>query len=58
MTSTAAAIAAFVAQPAIALVGASRSGRKFGNVAMRELRATGYRVYPIHRSAEVIEGVK
>ena len=58
MTDTAAAITAFVAHEAIALVGASRVRTKFGNVAMRELRAKGYRIYPIHRDAQQIDGVK
>jgi predicted CoA-binding protein len=53
-----ASIDAFVAQPALAMVGLSRSGRKFGNLACRELRAKGYRVYPIHPSAEIIDGVR
>src|SRR4051812_28232285 len=52
-----AAIEAFLAQPAIAIVGVSRSGRKFGNSACRVLREKGYRVYPIHRSATRIAGV-
>jgi predicted CoA-binding protein len=48
---------AFIAQPALALVGLSRSGKKFGNLALRELKSKGYRVYPIHREATVIDGV-
>ena len=47
----------FVAEPAIAIVGVSRSGGKFGNAAARELRAKGYRVYPIHPGAEEIDGM-
>lgn len=46
----------FVAEPAFAIVGVSRSGHKFGNAAARELRAKGYRVYPIHPSAAEIDG--
>ncbi len=57
MTSTAERIHAFIAQPAMAIVGMSRSGKKFGNAAFRELRAKGYRLYPIHRSAPAIDGV-
>ena len=55
MTSRA-AIDAFLAHPAIAIVGVSRSGKKFGNIARRTLRDKGYRVYPIHPSAPVIDG--
>jgi predicted CoA-binding protein len=56
MTSRA-AVNEFVARPAIAIAGVSRSGKKFGNVAMRELRAKGYRVYPIHPVGGTIDGV-
>src|SRR5436190_12285881 len=52
------AINRFIAQPAIAVVGVSRSGKKFGNLACRELSAKGYRIYPIHPSAQVIDGVR
>jgi predicted CoA-binding protein len=50
-------IDAFLAEPAVAVVGVSRSGAKFGNLAVRELRAKGYRVYPIHPGATSIGGV-
>jgi predicted CoA-binding protein len=55
MTSKA-SVDAFIGQPALALVGLSRSGKKFGNLACRELTAKGYRVYPIHPAAETIDG--
>ncbi len=48
----------FLAAPALGLVGASRSGRKFGNLALKTLIAKGYRVYPVHPSAASIDGVK
>jgi hypothetical protein len=48
----------FIAQPALALVGVSRSPQKFGNMACRELKAKGYRVYPVHPQAESLEGDK
>ena len=56
--TTAHAIQRFLANPAIAVVGASRSGRKFGNAACRTLRDKGYRVYPIHRRATIIDGMR
>ena len=49
-------IDAFVSQRALAVVGASRSGKKFGNAVCRELKAKGYRVYALHPQAEAIEG--
>lgn len=56
MTSRA-AVNEFLAKPAIAIAGVSRSGKKFGNVAMRELRGKGYRVHPIHPIGGTIDGV-
>jgi predicted CoA-binding protein len=55
--ASAAAINAFTKEAALAIVGVSRSGGKFGNLARRELARKGYRVYPIHPSATDIEGV-
>ena len=55
MTSTR-AIQRFLAAPAIAIVGVSRSGRKFGNAAYRTLRDKGYRVYQINRLAATVDG--
>ena len=51
-------IAAFVAEPAIAVVGVSRDGRGFGNIACRELRVKGYRVYPIHPRVTAIGAMR
>ena len=52
------AVEAFLSQKTIAVVGASRSGKKFGNGASRELRKKGYRVIPVHPEAEEIDGEK
>jgi hypothetical protein len=46
----------FVSQRVLAVVGVSRSGKKFGNAVCRELRAKGYRVYALHTQAESIDG--
>jgi predicted CoA-binding protein len=40
----------------IALAGASRSGKKFGNIAQKELKARGYQVFLIHPEAKEIDG--
>jgi len=48
----------FLSNPAMALIGMSRSGKKFGNFAYRALASKGYRVYPIHPDATAINGVK
>ncbi len=47
----------FVAQKRLALAGASRSGKKFGNVILRELKERGYDVVPVHREAAELEGI-
>jgi predicted CoA-binding protein len=48
----------FIGQPCLAIVGVSRGGKKFGNIAHRELLSKGYRVYIVHPEAESIEGAK
>ena len=57
MKNSRSSVDAFLAQPAFALIGVSRSGHKFGNVILRELRAKGMRVYPVHPIATTIDGV-
>lgn len=57
MTSKA-AVADFVGQRKLAVVGVSRKGRKFGNLAFKELRSKGYQVFPVHPQAETIEGAR
>jgi predicted CoA-binding protein len=47
----------FLAEKKLALAGASRSGKKFGNSILKELRAKGYEVIPVHPEAESLEGV-
>jgi predicted CoA-binding protein len=56
--SSMAMIEKFLSRPAMALIGMSRSGKKFGNAAYRALISKGYRVYPIHPTAATIRGVK
>lgn len=51
-----ASIESFLAESPIAVVGVSRSGKGFGNAAVRELRRKGYRVYPINPQADLIDG--
>ena len=54
--STRAAIDEFLAQRSLAVVGVSRSGKKFGNIAYRELKAKGYSLIPVHQEAQELEG--
>jgi len=46
----------FVGSKRIAVVGMSRSGKKFGNMAAKELKAKGYEIYPVHPEAVEIDG--
>jgi len=50
------AIEGFVACRRLAVVGASRSGKKFGNTAAKELRQRGYEVFLVHPQAAQIDG--
>src|SRR4051812_15901517 len=51
-------IETFLSEPALALIGMSRSGKKFGNFVYRALESKGYHVYPIHRQAASIGRVR
>ena len=53
MTSKA-AVDDFLAQRTLAVVGVSREGKGFGNMAHKELKDKGYRVFPVNPNAESI----
>ena len=55
MTS-AAAVAGFLGEKTLAVVGVSRSGKKFGNTVLKDLKAKGYRVFAINPHAESVDG--
>jgi uncharacterized protein len=46
----------FITQKTIAVVGVSRSGKKFGNTIFSTLKAKGYRVVPVNPSTETLGG--
>jgi hypothetical protein len=46
----------FLSQRVLAVVGASRDPKKFGNSIYRELKAKGYRVMPVNPHAETVDG--
>ena len=50
------AVETFVAERTLAIVGVSRSGKKFGNAVLKELTEKGYTLYPIHPEAGTIDG--
>lgn len=47
----------FVGSKRLAVVGMSRSGKKFGNMAGKELKAKGYEIFPVHPDAREIDGM-
>jgi uncharacterized protein len=47
----------FLAQKTLAIVGVSRSGKKFGNAILKDLTRLGYRLLPIHPEATQVDGV-
>ncbi len=51
------AVEEFLAEKSLAIVGVSRNGKGFGNAAMRELQANGYRVFPVHPTPEAVRDV-
>lgn len=55
---TAKTIEDFLSSKRLAVVGVSRSGKKFGNSAMKELRSKGFMVYPVNSKADKIDGEK
>jgi hypothetical protein len=46
----------FIQNKSIALLGASRSGNKFGNLALNELKQRGFQVFVVHPTAAEIDG--
>ncbi len=46
----------FIQCKKLAVVGVSRSGKKFGNIACKELRQKGFEIYPIHPEVQQIDG--
>ena len=54
--ASAAAIDDFVAQRTFAVVGVSRSGKKFANAAFKELQSKGYSLIAVNPGAETIDG--
>jgi uncharacterized protein len=56
MNSTQEEIHDFLSQRSLAVVGVSRNTTKFGTAIYRTLKQQGYKVFPIHREADSIEG--
>lgn len=51
-------ITAFLACKNLAIAGASRDKKKFGNQVMHELKGKGFEVFPINPHADEIDGIK
>ena len=54
--TTMAAVDRFLSRKRLALAGASRSGRKFGNTVLKTLTAQGYDIAVVHPQADTIDG--
>ncbi len=54
--TTKAMIDDFLAQRTLAVVGVSRKAEKFGNLVYRELKAKGYRVFPVNPQMAEVAG--
>jgi predicted CoA-binding protein len=54
--NTRAAVDEFLRQRTFAIVGISRTGKKFGNFLYRDMKSKGYRLIPVHPGAESLEG--
>jgi hypothetical protein len=54
--TTRAAIDDFLKQKTLAIIGVSRGGKKFGNACYKELKAHGYRLFPVNPNVETIQG--
>jgi uncharacterized protein len=54
--SSKAAIDDFMCQPVLAVAGASRDSKKFGNAVYRDLKAKGYHVLAVNPNASTVEG--
>ncbi len=55
--TTRADIDGFIAEKTLAIAGVSRGGKKFGNTILKELRAKGYTILPVHPHADAVEGL-
>ena len=53
-----ATVSSFLEEKRLAVIGASRSGKKFGNTALKMLVEQGYEVYPVHPEANELEGLE
>ena len=56
--SSQSAVDQFLAQKCLALAGASRSGKKFGNTILKTLTDKAYDISPVHPEASEIDGHK
>ena len=56
--NTKAGVSEFLAQKKIALVGLSRKGNQFSNMAFKELKKRGYEVLPVNPAVDSIDGEK
>lgn len=58
LMTTKAAVDDFISQKTLAVVGVSKKKGKFGSTVYRELKAKGYRVFPVNPKIDDFEGDK
>jgi predicted CoA-binding protein len=56
MQATKKSITQFLTAKKIAVAGASRNPKKFGNVVVKELRQRGFEIYPVNPYVDIING--
>jgi predicted CoA-binding protein len=56
--TTRSSVEQFLSQKTLALAGASRGGKKFGNAILKDLTAKGYELSLVHPEAGEIDGLK
>jgi uncharacterized protein len=48
----------FLSLKTFTIAGASRTGKKFGNSILKEMKSRNYKIFPVHFDAETIDGEK
>ena len=56
--TTRSSIEQFLSENTLALAGASRSGKKFGNAVAKDLTKKGYKLFLVHPEASEVDGLK
>jgi predicted CoA-binding protein len=58
MKATKSQIEEFINLNSFAIIGVSAKKKKFGNEIMKQMLQRGYDIYPVHRTAPAVDGIK